>query len=69
LKKTATEMGDERWCFMCDPETKRQIATWLSQKKQTNKQTNKTNKTKQKKTKIQNAFLFAPFRATCPYLI
>jgi hypothetical protein len=29
LKKTAPEI----WCFMYDPETKRQIATWLSPKK------------------------------------
>jgi hypothetical protein len=25
--------GDENWCFMYDPETKRQSATWLSPKK------------------------------------
>jgi hypothetical protein len=31
LKETAT--GDESWCFMYDPETKRQSATWLSPKK------------------------------------
>jgi hypothetical protein len=29
LKKT----GDESWCFMYDPETKRQRATWFSPKK------------------------------------
>jgi hypothetical protein len=26
-------MGDESWCFMYDPETKCQRATWLNQKK------------------------------------
>jgi hypothetical protein len=26
-------MGDESWCFMCDPETKRQSATCMSPKK------------------------------------
>jgi hypothetical protein len=26
-------MGDESWCFMYDPKTKRQSATWLSPKK------------------------------------
>jgi hypothetical protein len=31
LKRTVT--GDESWCFMYDPETERQIATWLSPKK------------------------------------
>jgi hypothetical protein len=25
--------GDESWCFMYDPETKRHSATWLSSKK------------------------------------
>jgi hypothetical protein len=31
LKRIVT--GDESWCFICDPETKRQSATWLSPKK------------------------------------
>jgi hypothetical protein len=31
LKRIVT--GDESWCFMYDPETKRQSATWLSPKK------------------------------------
>jgi hypothetical protein len=31
LKRTVT--GDENWCFVYDPETKRQSATWLSPKK------------------------------------
>jgi hypothetical protein len=31
LKRTVT--GDEGWCFLCDPERKRQKATWLSPKK------------------------------------
>jgi hypothetical protein len=30
LKGTVT--GDESWCIMYDPETKRQSATWLSQR-------------------------------------
>jgi hypothetical protein len=30
LKRIVT--GDESWCFMYDPETKRQSATWLSPK-------------------------------------
>jgi hypothetical protein len=31
LKRIVT--GDENWCFMYDPETKRQSAAWLSSKK------------------------------------
>jgi hypothetical protein len=36
LKRTVT--GDESWCFMYDPETKSQNATWLSPKKPTSQQ-------------------------------
>jgi hypothetical protein len=31
LKSIVTD--SEGWCFMCDPETKYQSATWLSPKK------------------------------------
>jgi hypothetical protein len=41
-------MGDGSWCFMNDPETKRQSATWLRQKK------SKSQKVRMQQSRLKN---------------
>jgi hypothetical protein len=60
LKRTV--MGDESWCFMYDPETKHQSATWLSPKKP------KSQKLKMQKLQVKTMFRIAGFLESvhCP---
>jgi hypothetical protein len=42
--------GDESWCFMYDPETERQSATWLNPKKP------KAQKVRMQKSRVEKRF-------------
>jgi hypothetical protein len=53
LKRIATDDGS--WCFVYDPETKRQSATWLSQKKP------KAQKVRMQKSRVETILLNAFF--------